>query len=84
MQPPGQAPFVSTLVDVRPNESFVDETVVDGTRVLVDHQLVSLPSGNTRSVYRTEITGPAASEFGPMMTSDFPDVLAALKQLAEE
>lgn len=83
MQPPGQDPFVSTLIDVRPNEGFVDETVVDGTRVLVDHQLVSLPSGHTKIVYRTEITGPDAAAFGPMVTSDFPDVLAALKRLAE-
>lgn len=84
MQPPGQDPFVSTLVDVRPNEGFVDETVVDGTRVLVDHQLISLPSGQTKIVYRAEITGPDAAAFGPMVTSDFPDVLAALKRLVED
>jgi hypothetical protein len=72
------------LVDVRPNEGFTDETVVDDTRVLVKHQLVSLPSGGTKIIYSTEITGPDADELGPMVTSDFPDVLAALKRLAEE
>ncbi|BBQ03603.1 hypothetical protein BSFA1_87310 (plasmid) [Burkholderia sp. SFA1] len=83
MQPPGQEAFISTLLDVRPNEGFLDETIVDGTRVLVDHQLISLQSGCTKIVYRTEITGPNASVFGPIVTSDFPDVLAALKRWAE-
>jgi len=52
--------------------------------VLVSHQLVLLPSGRTKIIYRTEITGPGAEEFGPIVTSDFPNVLAALKNLAEQ
>lgn len=32
---------------------------------------------------RTEISGPDAAEFGPMVVGDFPDVLAALKRVAE-
>jgi hypothetical protein len=84
MQPPGQDALTSALIEVRPNEGFTDETVVGETRVLVSHQLVPLPSGRTKITYRTEITGPRAEEFGPMVTSDFPDVLAALKNLAEQ
>ena len=84
MQPPGQDAFTSTLIEVKPNESFTDETVVGETRVLVSHQLVQLPSGRTKIIYRTEITGPGAEEFGPIVTSDFPSVLAALKNLAEQ
>ncbi|MEO8155260.1 MAG: SRPBCC family protein [Rhizobacter sp.] len=83
MQPPGSEPFTSTLVEVTENKVFIDETIIDGTRVLVTHRLVPLPSGGTRIVYGTEITGPAASEFGPMVTGDFDAVLAALKRLAE-
>ena len=83
MQPPGSEPFTSTLVDVKENELFVDETLIDGTRVLVTHRLMPLPSGGTRIVYGTEITGPAAAEFGPMVTGDFDEMLAALKRLAE-
>jgi hypothetical protein len=37
----------------------------------------------TRVTYGTEITGPNAHEFGPLVTGDFGDVLAALKRLAE-
>ncbi|MGN6669199.1 MAG: hypothetical protein ACTHKH_19845 [Trinickia sp.] len=37
----------------------------------------------TRVTYGTEITGPNAPEFRPLVTGDFGDVLAALKRLAE-
>jgi uncharacterized protein YndB with AHSA1/START domain len=84
MQPPGQDAINSTLIEVRPNEEFTDETVVDETRVLVSHKIISLPSGKTKIIYSTEITGPGAAEFGPMVTSDFADVLANLKRLAEQ
>ncbi|PFH11407.1 polyketide cyclase/dehydrase/lipid transport protein [Collimonas sp. PA-H2] len=84
MRPPGQDALTSTLIEVKSNESFIDETVVDETRVLVSHRLVLLPSGRTRIIYNTEISGPDADEIGPMVTNDFPDVLAALKKLAEQ
>lgn len=83
MQPPGREAMTSKLLDVRPGESFTDETIVDGTRVLVAHKLEALESGGTRVTFATEITGPDADQFGPMVTSDFPDVLSSLKQLAE-
>lgn len=84
MRPPGQDALTSTITEVKTNQSFIDETVVDETRVLVSHQLAPLPSGGTRIIYSTEISGPGAAEIGPMVTSDFPDVLAALKKLAEQ
>jgi len=83
MQPPGEAGFTSTLVDVQENNLFVDETVIDGTRVLVTHKLIPLAAGGTRIIYATEITGPAAAEFGSMVTGDFKAVLSALRKLAE-
>ena len=84
MKPLGQDALTSTLIEVKPNESFTDETVVEKTRVLVSHKLVSLGGGRTKIIYGTEITGPGEAEFGPMVTSDFPDVLLALKKLAEQ
>jgi hypothetical protein len=83
MTPTGQDALRSMLIEVIPGESFTDETVVNDTRVVVSHRLSRLPSGNTRIIYRTEITGPGAAEFGPMVTADFGDVLASLKRLAE-
>jgi hypothetical protein len=84
MQPPGQAALTSTLVEVTPRVRFVDETVVEATRVVVSHALVPLAAGGTQIVYTTTITGPGAEELGPLVTSDFPAVLAALKRLAEQ
>ncbi len=84
MKAPGQDALTSTLIQVKPSQSFTDETVVGETRVLVSHRLAPLPSGRTKIVYSTKITGPGAAEIGPMVTADFPDVLAALKNLAEQ
>lgn len=83
MQPPGSDAFVSTLVDVRDHEGFTDETVIDDTRVVVEHRIEPQASGSVRVVYRTLITGPSAAAFGPMVTGDFGEVLRGLKALAE-
>jgi hypothetical protein len=83
MQPPGEAAFTSTLTEVRENQGFTDETIIDGTRVVVHHRILPLGAGLARITYSTEITGPAAAEFGPMVTGDFPQVLRALKTLLE-
>lgn len=84
MQPPDSDAFVSTLIDVREHEGFTDETVIDGTRVIVEHRIEPTAPGDVRVTYRTHITGPSAAEFGPMVTGDFGDVLQSLKMLAEQ
>ena len=84
MQPPGMAAFTSTLLEVRADAGFTDETVIEGTRFVVSHALEPLPSGGTHITYGTQVTGPAAAEMGPLVTADFPDVLAALKARAEQ
>lgn len=83
MQPPGMEAFTSTLREVRPNAGFVDETVLEDTRFLVSHELQPLAEGGTRVVYAIRVEGPEAATLGPLVTADFPEVLAALKALAE-
>ena len=83
MKAPGMDAFRSTLRDVRPNAGFVDETVLEATRFLVSHELHALPSGGTRVTYAIRVEGPEAATLGPLVTADFPEVLAALKSLAE-
>jgi len=83
MQPPGMEAFRSTLCEVRPLLGFVDETVLEDTRFLVSHELHALPSGGTRVTYAIRVEGPEAATLGPLVTADFPEVLAALKMLAE-
>jgi len=84
MQPPGMDAFTSTLRDVRPNHGFTDETLLGDTRFLVSHELQPLPEGGTRVTYAIQVDGPDAETLGPLVTADFPDVLAALKALAEQ
>ena len=84
MKPPGMDAFRSTLRDVRRHEGFVDETILQDTRFLVSHELHPLPSGGTRITYAVRVEGPEAATLGPLVTADFPEVLAALKALAEQ
>jgi len=78
MTPPGADALRSRLIDVRENECFIDETVVDDLRIRVAHRLVSLAPERTRVTYSAEAEGPGAAEVGPMISADFPDVLASL------
>lgn len=84
MKPPGEDAFTSTLIEVVAQEVFTDETIIDGTRVVVIHRILPLAPDRAKVSYSTQITGPAAEAFGPMVTADFPEVLSALKRLAEQ
>jgi hypothetical protein len=83
MKPPGQDPLRSRLVEVRENACFVDETCVGDLAITVAHRIEPLGAGRTRIVYAAEARGPEASEIGPAVASDFPQVLAALAKIAE-
>lgn len=84
MKPPGQDALSSTLIDVRVHEAFTDETWVGSTCVRVSHRLTPLAGGGTKITYATAVTGPDAQQVGSMVCADFPQVLAALKRLAEQ
>jgi hypothetical protein len=84
MKPPGQDAFRSKLVEVRENESFVDETRIGDLVVAVAHRIEALGTRGTRVTYAVEATGPGASDIGPAVASDFPEVLAALAAIAAE
>jgi hypothetical protein len=83
MKPPGEDPLRSRLVEVSENECFVDETRIGSLAITVAHRIESLGAGRTRIVYAVEAHGPEASEIGPAVASDFPEVLAALAKRAE-
>jgi hypothetical protein len=78
MKPPGQDELRSRLVEVRENEVFVDETRVGDIVVTVAHRLERLGERRTRVTYAIDVAGPEAAEVGAAVSSDFPDVLAAL------
>jgi uncharacterized protein YndB with AHSA1/START domain len=90
MTPSGQKPVRIRLVDVRPGASFTDEMDAGDFVVRTEHRLERVTpadSGRTRIIYRTEITGEAAShiapELGPQIAAGFPAVLTALARQAE-
>jgi uncharacterized protein YndB with AHSA1/START domain len=87
MTPPGDDPIRMCLTEVVPGKLFTDEMDAGDFVVRTVHRLEPTVTGKTRVIYRTEITGPAADQVGPQLgpaiTADFPDVLAALVQLAE-
>jgi hypothetical protein len=78
MKPPGGDPLRSRLIEVRENEGFVDETRVDDLCVTVAHRLFRLDGQRTRVTYAVQAVGRGASQIGPMVAADFPDVLASL------
>jgi Polyketide cyclase / dehydrase and lipid transport len=73
-----------TLIWVEDKVGFEDETPVPdaGIVVRVRHYLEATDTGGTRIVYAAHIDGPAADQvgpdFGPQITADFPQVMAAL------
>ncbi len=87
---PGQEPMAFRLIWVEEGRGFEDETAVPsaGVVVRVRHSLEPLSDGGTRITYRCVIDGPAADEvgpgLGPVITADFPEVMAALSARAEE
>jgi hypothetical protein len=83
MKPPGEEALRSQLIDVRENLCFVDETRVGDLVVKVAHRIELLGSARARVVYAVDARGPQASEIGPAVASDFPEVLASLAKLAE-
>ena len=84
MKPPGQDAFRSRLLDVRQNEGFVDETRMGDLVVQVAHRIQLIAPGRTRVVYSVQASGTDAPEIGAAISSDFPDVLAALAAQAEK
>lgn len=83
MKPPGEEALRSQLIDVRESECFVDETQVGDLVIKVTHRIESLGRARTRIVYAVDAKGPQAAEIGPVVASDFPEVLASLAKLAE-
>jgi hypothetical protein len=84
MQMAGDAPaIISTLRNVRENEGFSDEVVMERHVICVHHRLRALTASRTRVLYRTGVTGAQAADWGRRVSADFPQVLAALKNLAE-
>jgi hypothetical protein len=82
MKPPGEEPLRSQFIVVRENDCFVDETRVMDLVVRVAHRIERLDPERTRITYALDAEGPQAAEIGAAISSDFPDVLARLAEVA--
>ena len=86
MTPRGQDPVELTVAEAVEPERFVDEAAFADVVVRTLHHVERLEGDLVRVTYRMEISGPAADtvgpELGPAISSDFPEVLAALLERA--
>lgn len=86
MQPHGWDPITVRLLEVKPQEIFVDETEVDGLIITIAHGIERLDGGRLRIVYKTDITGPDAdekgAEVGGSITESFPQTVTQLVERA--
>src|SRR5215211_5468559 len=82
MTPIGQEPIGLRIAEAVEPELFVDEADLGEIVVRTIHRVEQLEDERARVTYRMEITGPAADtvgpQVGPEISSDFPQVLAAL------
>ncbi|MGW4211661.1 SRPBCC family protein [Lentzea sp. NPDC004789] len=76
----GQGAIEFTLTSVT-DSGFVDETSVPGALLRFSHHVEPVGEG-VRVTHSVVIEGPAAQEFGPVVTADLPDAVQALVKLA--
>lgn len=87
MTPAGDDPVELRIVEAVEPTLFVDEADGGDFVVRTTHRVDPLDANRNRVVYRMEISGAAGDtigpEIGPQISGDFPQVLAALVELAE-
>ena len=81
---PDQDIIKSQLVEVSEPNSFTDETTLGDVIVRVKHEVRPLSDGTHQITYAIDVTGEGAEEICEGVSADFPDVLRALAQQAEE
>jgi hypothetical protein len=87
MTPAGQEPVSLRIAKAIQPDLFVDEADLREVVVRTIHRIERLEGDRSRVVYPMEISGPAADSVGPelghQISSDFPEILAALVERAE-
>ncbi|MBC7592628.1 MAG: polyketide cyclase [Kineosporiaceae bacterium] len=80
--PQGQDPMQSTIVELKVDEVYADQTVHGELMLTFRHQLTRLDDGGTRVTHTLEISGPGADEvgpdLGPQISGDFPVTMGEL------
>lgn len=80
----GQPPLPFTLTAVESGRGFTDVAEIPGVAVLTFEHTIEPTVAGSLITHAVTITGPAADELGPMVTSHTPDAMGALARLAED
>jgi uncharacterized protein YndB with AHSA1/START domain len=87
MTPVGEATIELRIAEAVEPGLFVDEADLGGIVVRTTHRVERIEGARNRVIYRMEISGPATDrvgpELGPQISADFPEILAALVELAD-
>jgi Polyketide cyclase / dehydrase and lipid transport len=78
MTPQDGEPIELMVADAVEPGVFVDEARLGETLVRTIHRVEPAAGDRRRITYRMEISGSDGETLGPMISGDFPDVLAAL------
>ena len=83
--PAGQETMTSVVTEFVPEKAYADETVYESLVLRFSHRFDS-DGARTRITHHLAITGEGADEIGPeigpLITSDFPEQMAALVDAA--
>jgi hypothetical protein len=86
LTPKGAPALPFSMTDVKPLESFTDETELPGAKLIFHHFLEQVPEG-LKVTHQVTISGPAwenyASGFGKGLEHELPHTVAKLVQVAE-
>jgi hypothetical protein len=78
----GQPELIWELTEVTEDASFTDVTDIPGVATLTFvHRIEATPGGSTIT-HEVRIVGPAAQGLGPNVTSDTPEAMEKLAELA--
>lgn len=83
MTMPDHEVICSQLVEVVPGRRFTDEARLGDIVVRVSHDVTPEASGGCTITYAATVTGEGAEDICGGVSSDFPEVLAALAAAAE-
>jgi hypothetical protein len=78
----GQPPLTYVLTAVDEHRRFTDVTEIPGVATLTFDHLIEATDAGSSITHTVRIEGPAADDLGPMVTSDTPEAMERLAELA--
>ncbi len=87
LHPVNTDPVPFTLVEVRPDVGFIDESLLPGAVLRFEHEVTPVSPSRSRVTHRVSIAGPAAAAYaetiGADLFNDLPQTVHRLVAQAE-